>query len=282
MPVQLEFAKGHGTMNDFVVLSDPDGSFDPSPAQVRFLCDRRAGVGADGVLRAVPARFIEGWAGKPELWFMDYRNADGSLAEMCGNGVRVFLVFLKAAGLVPADVESVTIGTRAGVRIGTYLPAGGVRVWMGRPAVEEPAVEVSVGSHTWRARAVDVGNPHAVSVVDADRLRSLDLTRMPAWSPSDAFANGVNLEFITPVGANELRMRVFERGVGETFSCGTGTVAAASAFAADHGETEAEYVVHVPGGSVRVELAGGDAYLSGPAEIVYHGTIVVPEEEHRG
>jgi len=280
MPRQLAFTKGHGTMNDFVVVADPDGVGDLSPADVRFLCDRRAGVGADGVLRVVPGRFVPDWTGDPDAWFMDYRNADGSLAEMCGNGVRVFLVFLKAAGLVAPEVRSVDIGTRAGLRTGTYLPDGTVRVWMGRPVVDAPGVRVAVGDTSWLARAVDVGNPHAVSILDADgSLAGLDLSRQPAWTPASAFPNGVNLEFVDVLGPDEVRMRVHERGVGETFSCGTGTVAVASAVAAEQGRAAASYLVHVPGGSVRVDLDGTDAYLTGAAVLVYSGTIVLPDSE---
>jgi diaminopimelate epimerase len=277
---QLEFTKGHGTMNDFVVVADPDGVGDLSPADVRFLCDRRAGIGADGVLRVVRGRFIPTWDGDPDAWFMDYRNADGSLAEMCGNGVRVFLVFLKSAGLVGADVEGVDIGTRAGMRTGTYLPDGTVRVWMGRPIVDAPGIHVAVGESGWLARAVDVGNPHAVSILAADEsLAGLDLSRQPAWTPASAFGNGVNLEFVDLLSPDAVRMRVHERGVGETFSCGTGTVAVASAVAADQGRAEASYLVHVPGGSVRVDLVGGDAYLTGAAVLVYSGTVALPDPE---
>lgn len=282
MPRALSFAKGHGTLNDFVILTDPDGVHDPTPAEVRFLCDRRAGVGGDGILRVVRGRHIDGWTGDPDAWFMDYRNADGSLSEMCGNGVRVFLLFLKHAGLVPADTETLDIGTRAGVRTGTYLPDGQLRVWMGRPAVDPPDVRVRIGDDGWLARAVDVGNPHAVSILDADdSLAGLDLATRPAWTPAERFPQQANLEFVQLLSADEVRMRVFERGVGETFSCGTGTVAAASAVAAAQGRADGSWTVHVPGGTLRVDLAGGEAHLTGPAVIVYEGTIEIPDlEDH--
>lgn len=279
MPVTLSFSKWHGTMNDFVVFADLDARFDPTPDQVRFLCDRRAGVGADGILRAVKGRQVAGWDGDPDVWFMDYRNADGSIAEMCGNGVRAFLLFLKRAGLVDADATRVEIGTRAGVRLGDYLPDGQLRVWMGRPALGA-TVSVVCGAHTFDAASVDVGNPHAVSVVrDAAALAELDLSVMPSWAPASAFAHGVNLEFVDLIGPDEARMRVFERGVGETFSCGTGTVAVASALAQRQGRGDAVYTVHVPGGTVQVELVGGEAYLVGPAALVFEGTIDVPDDE---
>jgi len=275
----LSFAKGHGTLNDFVILSDPDGVHDPTPAEVRFLCDRRAGVGGDGILRVVRGRHVADWAGDPDLWFMDYRNADGSVAEMCGNGVRVFLRFLKHAGLVPADTAALDIGTRAGLRSGTYLPGGDVRVWMGRPEVDAPGVRVAVGDRAWQARPVDVGNPHAVSILGAgDALDALDLAARPTWTPLARFPQQANLEFVEVLGVGEIRMRVFERGVGETLSCGTGIVAAASAVAAEQGAPGGAYTVHVPGGTLRVDLSGGDAYLTGPAVIVFEGTIEIPED----
>lgn len=283
MPRTTSFAKGHGTLNDFVILSDPDGDHDPTPAEVRFLCDRRAGVGGDGILRVVRGRHVDGWAGDPDAWFMDYRNADGSVAEMCGNGVRVFLRYLKVAGLVADDVETVAVGTRAGVRHGTYLPDGQVRVWMGRPEVDAACVRVAVGGAGWQARPVDVGNPHAVSILGAgDSLAGLDLVARPSWTPVERFPQQVNLEFVELLGPAELRLRVFERGVGETFSCGTGIVAAAAAVAAEQGRSDGDYTVHVPGGTLRVELAGGGAHLTGPAVIVYAGTIDIPNLEDHG
>ncbi|MFT3875039.1 MAG: diaminopimelate epimerase [Propioniciclava sp.] len=274
----LEFAKGHGTRNDFVLVTDADDARPLSDADVRFLCDRRAGIGGDGVLRAVRARHIPGWGGDPELWFMDYRNADGSLAEMCGNGVRVFARYLAEEGLV--DREGVLpLGTRAGLRSAELLADGRVRVWMGRPAIADAATRVSLDGAEWPATPVDVGNPHAVVLLDAgEDLGALDLTRAPVWTPAERFPHGVNVEFVDDLGAHEVRMRVFERGVGETDSCGTGTVAAASATARAHGQTDGTWTVHVPGGQVEVELRGGEAWLTGPAVIVARGSVRLPGE----
>lgn len=273
----LHFAKGHGTLNDFVLITDPDNRVAPTDAEVRFLCDRRAGIGGDGLLRAVRARHIAGWDGDPEAWFMDYRNADASLAEMCGNGLRVFLRYLREEGLVPADTTHLEVGTRAGLRSGELLPDGRVRVWMGRPAVAPEPVGVSVGHMSWPATAVDVGNPHAVALVgSAEALDALDLGTPPGRTPASAFPNGVNVEFVEEVGPRSVRMRVHERGVGETMSCGTGTVAVAAAVAAVHGETAGTWTVQVPGGVVEVELADGQAWLTGPAEIVARGEVALP------
>lgn len=276
----LHFAKGHGTLNDFVLVTDPDDRLGLSDADVRFLCDRRAGIGGDGLLRAVRARHVPGWVGDPDLWFMDYRNADASLAEMCGNGLRVFLRYLLEEGLVPADATIFEVGTRAGLRSGELLPDRRVRVWLGRPVLGAEPVTVTVGERSWPATRVDVGNPHAVAMVGAaDVLAALDLASEPARTPASSFPNGVNFEFVDEVGPCHVRMRVYERGVGETWSCGTGTVAVASAVAASHGVTEGTWTVEVPGGVVEVELRDGQAWLTGPAVIVARGVVTLPGRE---
>ena len=281
----LSFAKGHGTRNDFVCLTDPDNLVPLSAAAVRFLCDRRGGIGGDGVLRAVRGRYIDGWDGDPDVWFMDYRNADGSIAEMCGNGVRVFARYLLEEGLVDAATTPIVIGTRAGERSADLLPDGRVRVWMGRPHVDAEAVSIGLDARSDAATAVDVGNPHAVIELQNDGLRSgldvltdLDLTRAPRV-PDTVFANGVNVEYVVSVAPHHARMRVHERGVGETQSCGTGTVAVAAALASKEGATEGTWRVDVPGGSVDVELRDGQAWLTGPAVIVARGQVRLPEED---
>ncbi|WP_152363457.1 diaminopimelate epimerase [Microlunatus speluncae] len=277
------FAKGHGTRNDFVILVDREDLHDPTPAEVRFVCDRRAGIGGDGLLRAVKAGRVEEWAGDPDLWFMDYRNADGSIAEMCGNGVRVFARYLVDNGL--AAGPTVPIATRAGLREAQLLPDRRVRVAVGRVAVAaEPITVTATGlPEPVPATKVVVGNPHAVAFVDDPA--ALDLTRAPEWSPAEAFPEGVNCEFIRFTGDRRLQMRVYERGVGETMSCGTGTVAAAAAAAAQLGvrDRPITFRIDVLGGTVEVELTGGagaedEAYLTGPAEIVGHGELLVPED----
>ena len=135
------FSKGHGTQNDFVLLLDREAMLDVGPAEVRYLCDRHAGLGADGLLRAVAAKHIKGWDGDGSLWFMDYRNADGSVAEMCGNGVRVFVRFLLDAGL--ATGPTVDVATRAGLRQAIVLPDGRIRVAMGPVTVGPARVQVN-------------------------------------------------------------------------------------------------------------------------------------------
>jgi diaminopimelate epimerase len=275
--VSISFVKGHGTQNDFVVLLDPDGWHEPSEGQVRALCDRRRGLGADGVLRAVPDPSGD--------WFMDYRNADGSVAEMCGNGARLFAVTLRDAGLVTADTFSiVTRGGVRGVDIGGYDgTAWSVSVAMGQATSGPRPVEVEVDGGVARpASPVWVPNPHAVVVVDnlADAGR---LTNAPRVTPDSVFPDGVNVEFVVDRGLDgvsddgtlRIGMRVHERGVGETRSCGTGAVAAAWAWRRHVGPDASPTVrVDVPGGTVYVtERPDGELVLRGPAVIVARGAI---------
>ncbi|HWJ53238.1 MAG TPA: diaminopimelate epimerase [Propionibacteriaceae bacterium] len=271
------FSKGHGTENDFVLILDREAMLNIGPDEVRFLCDRRAGIGADGLLRAVLAKHIDGWHGDGSLWFMDYRNADGSIAEMCGNGARVFARFLVEKSLATGPV--IPIATRSGLREATLLPDGRVRVAMGSVGVTNGGVLVTpAGGDPLPALTADVGNPHAVSFVnDVD---DLVLAPAPRWEPQDAFPDGVNLEFVRRLGPRHVKMRVHERGVGETRSCGTGTVAAAAAAhvcGPDPQSMPAAYRVDVPGGTVEVELTKSQAYLTGPAVLVAHGEVALPE-----
>lgn len=266
-------AKGHGTENDFVIVLDRHGMANPTAADVQALCNRRTGVGGDGLLRAVRGGDIPEWDGDPKLWFMDYRNADGSVSEMCGNGVRVFARYLVEEGL--ADGPEIPIGTRAGLRTVTLQRDGQIRVDMGRVLVDEERTPVALGGVRFDAVAADVGNPHAVVFVDD--VGPLDLTRAPEFDP-ERFPEGVNVEFLQIVGPGHVRMRVFERGVGETRSCGTGTVAAAAAARLVSGGDD--WRVDVPGGTLHIELetdAGtGDitrALMTGPAVVQLHGEV---------
>jgi diaminopimelate epimerase len=271
------FAKGHGTENDFVLLVDPDDMDGLTAEQVVALCDRHAGIGADGVLRAVRADRTPDWPdlGVPHpvgLWFMDYRNADGSVAEMCGNGIRVFVQHLIEQNLVQPDADGrIPVATRGGLRTAWVLPTGRVRVAMGEVVVGPADVTVQAGPTRTTAYRAGVGNPHAVSLVDD--IAAVDLHGPPHWDPAEAFPEGVNLEFVQRVGPRHVAMRVYERGSGETRSCGTGTCAVAAVAAEVMGDTErpVTYRVDVPGGCVEVELWSDETYLTGPAMIVAHG-----------
>lgn len=269
--MDLSFAKGHGTRNDFVIVHDPDNLLELTPECIRFLCDRRSGIGGDGLLRVVRANLSEHPPTDPDAqWFMDYRNADGSLAEMCGNGLRVFLRFLAETGVINTMAET-RIVTRAGVRSGRFTRDGRIAVTMG-PVTRHGQVTITLGEQSWPATKVDVGNPHAVvNVASVEELAALDLTRPPTWSPPEAFPNGVNVEFVFRHVPGRLTLRVHERGVGETESCGTGVVAAAAVLG---GQPLVD--VHVPGGELQVDLAGEEATLIGPAVIVARGRVEVP------
>lgn len=277
---EVPFVKGHGTENDFVIIPDLDGQLELTVEQVRWLCDRRRGLGADGVLRVVRTEHMADEAGPWGVaeFFMDYRNGDGSLAEMCGNGARVFVRYLHAAGLITRP-EAV-IGTRGGLRSCVIEDDGNITVDMG--AANQPSLEptVHLGGSSWPATAVLVPNPHAVAFVD-DLVALGDLHQAPVVGPDGAYPDGANVEFVVPRGHRHVAMRVHERGVGETRSCGTG--ACAVAWAARRrlepdavGETT--YRVDVPGGAVMVtESAAGVLLLTGPAELVARGTVLIPD-----
>ena len=274
----IAFTKGHGTQNDFVVLPDPDASLDLSASRVAALCDRRRGMGADGVLRVVRWAKLAGEAGVPDPvpgveWFMDYRNADGSAAEMCGNGVRVFARYLHERGWA----SGAALGTRAGVRTAEVTGTGGrtlVSVGMGQARVSAESV-ATIGGARFEGIAVDMGNPHLACVTTTDP-DTLDLTRAPSYDAA-LFPHGVNIEFVTPVaagpGGDAVRMRVHERGVGETRSCGTGTVAAVVAALRAAGRDTGDVAVATPGGALQVTVEPGATTLHGPAEFVAHGEL---------
>ncbi|MEU1805294.1 diaminopimelate epimerase [Streptomyces sp. NPDC019937] len=290
---RLRFLKGHGTENDFVIVPDPDGRLELSAAAVARICDRRAGVGGDGLIRVVRSSAhpeARAMAAEAE-WFMDYRNGDGSIAEMCGNGVRVFARYLRRAGLV--EEGDLTIATRAGLRHIHIAKAAGepegtsdggaITVGMGKAVLPEPGpdggITVAVGDRTWSARNVNMGNPHAVAFVD-DLAQAGDLFTAPAVHPASAYPDGVNVEFVVDRGPRHVAMRVHERGSGETRSCGTGAcavmVAAARRDGADPGVTgrPVTYTVDVPGGRLVIsERPDGTVEMTGPAVIVAEGEL---------
>ncbi len=291
--MSLRFTKGHGTQNDFVLVPDLDGQHDLSAEEVRLLTDRRAGLGGDGLIRVVPTQF----AAEPlvreqaELapWFMDYRNADGSAAEMCGNGTRVFAAYLRREGLEQRDEFS--IATRSGAKR-VVVTGEQFSVDLGRWTVVDPVGALERGfDATVRTRGgielpglrLDLGNPHIVVILPPDLdLDSLDLDEAPAVSPTPS--GGVNVEFVRAIGPGHVVMRVHERGVGETRSCGTGAAAAALATRWWEGESpdNTEWVVDVPGGRLTVRAtADGHVELAGPAALVADGTTTLVGQPDR-
>jgi diaminopimelate epimerase len=286
--------KGHGTENDFVIVADPYDELEIDAVQVAKLCDRRAGVGADGLLRVVRTARMPGYedqASEAE-WFMDYRNADGSIAEMCGNGVRVFALYLASRGF--ENPGAFNVATRGGVKpvvmsspkTETFHPMVGTvihpvserlsRTWvtvdMGVPAFPAARGEITVDVLEKPLPAVDVdmGNPHAVVFVDSVEDAG-DLFTHPIVSPQGVYAEGVNVEFVADVAPRHVAMRVYERGVGETRSCGTGACAAMIATARrDQAPPGTPYTVDVPGGRLEfVEREDGHLLMTGPAVLLF-------------
>ncbi len=286
----VAFTKGHGTGNDFIIIADPDGQLELTAEQVAVLCDRHFGIGADGVLRVVRSSAIpEGAAALAEEpdaeWFMDYRNADGSVAEMCGNGIRVFAHYLVRSGLAAIEPGStLPIGTRAGVRDVTRSVSG-YQVDLGawKLSGDDPLVRADGLTVTRPGLGIDVGNPHVVVALASDaELGLLELTRTPELEPAPPA--GANVEFVVPGeplvgdGIGHVRMRVFERGVGETLSCGTGVAATALAVRYWAGaQAPDNWQVEVPGGTLGVRMFpaedGEHVALSGPAQLVYQGEV---------
>jgi diaminopimelate epimerase len=279
MSTRIAFLKGHGTENDFVIVPDPDNALALTPAAVALLCDRRAGLGGDGLLHVVrSAAHPEARAMAAEAeWFMDYRNGDGSIAEMCGNGVRVFARYLQRAG--HAGEGDLAVATRGGVKTVHIAKDGDITVAMGRARLPEGDVTVSVGGRSWPARNVNMGNPHAVAFVD-DLAHAGDLFTTPPVSPAATYPDGVNVEFVVDRAPGHVAFRVHERGAGETRSCGTGACAVAVAAARRDGAdpavtgTPATYTVDVPGGTLVItERPDGEIEMTGPAVIVAEGEI---------
>jgi diaminopimelate epimerase len=301
--VSIAFTKGHGTENDFVLLDDPDGELELTPALIRQLADRRTGIGGDGVIRVVrtahrgdspSAGSDEGEDTNVPEWFMDYWNADGSAAEMCGNGLRVFVTHLIRRGwLALPDGGQQVIATRDGVKavrrradlISTDL--GPWRV-VGGPAAVAAGGDVKVGLPglpVLPGLSVELGNPHVVVVLpDVETLAAIDLSVPPVVDPVPV--NGTNVELVVPMHNQQvlgelghLQMRVHERGSGETRSCGTGAVAAALAARAFGGPSAPDHWrIDVLGGTLQVSAQGTAtegrvAALAGPAVIVAEGTV---------
>jgi diaminopimelate epimerase len=282
------FAKGHGTQNDFVLLRDLDAALMLTPTAVAALCDRRRGLGADGVLRVTTAgaaltagvldRLPDGVdAGD---WYMDYRNADGSIAQMCGNGVRVFAHYLRTSGLEQRDefVVGSLAGPRTVVAHRVDQTTADITVDMGKANLlgsGGQAFEATVGGRRFAGVAVDVGNPHLACVepeLTAEALAALNVAA-PVVFDHAQFPDGVNVEILTAPRDGAVDMRVHERGVGETRSCGTGTVAAAVAALATTGAATGTLTVRVPGGAVVVRITEASSFLRGPSVLVAHGAL---------
>ncbi len=296
----LALIKGHGTGNDFLLTLDPEADLPWTQSDVAALCDRRRGIGADGAIRAVRVE-----SATTELldvplvdaqWFMDYRNSDGSVSQMCGNGIRVFVAFLMQQGLIDLpDGDVVPIATRAGelivrregdqfaVDMGPWTVPGGDEALA---AGSDVSIDVAGLPGARPGLRVAVPNPHAViALTDPSELEKADLSTAPVIDPLPA--DGANVELVVPLGEQDIevvdetgdvvgtetvgvvKMRVHERGSGETESCGTGACAAAIAVRSWFGDGAPDtWFVEVPGGQLRVTIMdNGHVELTGPAEL---------------
>jgi len=270
----VRFTKAHGTGNDFVVVGDLEDTWKPNEGFVRAVCDRHFGVGADGVIRIAPAG---------DAFFMDYWNADGTTAEMCGNGVRVVGKWLADRGVIAGATASIeTRGGRKQVEL-TRAADGTVsevRVDMGPPILDAASIPVRADDpqhvllehdgRSFDAICVSMGNPHAILFVDA--LDQVPFEQLgPVFEGHAAFPARTNVEFVERIGTDHLRMRVFERGVGETLACGTGACAVGVA-ASLRGLTGRTVTIDLPGGTLRIEWAE-HVFLTGPALEVFEGEL---------
>jgi len=249
---------GHGTENDFVLIFDPQDENSITTAQTAAICNRETGIGADGLIRIIK---------RDEKWFMDYRNADGSLAEMCGNGIRVMARYLVERGHQPEGIFA--INTRDGIKHLRVPLSDDISVNMGQVTDEGEAITAATNGHIWNGYNISVGNPHAVVFVDEmSDIGALDIA--PVVRPRDSYPEGVNVEFVKIIEGNTIAMRVFERGSGETRSCGTGTCAVALA-ATIHTKAKlpATWIITPPGGRLEVSIDGhSNATLTGPAVLI--------------
>lgn len=283
----MRFSKYHGTGNDFVLVEDLDDHAPVPPALIAAVCDRHRGVGADGLIRIVRG---DETGGEGAAFFMDYWNADGTVAQMCGNGIRCLGKYVFDRGLVSGT--EVDVATRAGrkrlaldVRDGAVVRA---TVDMGAAAFERKALPMTgdptgrfvdqpyeVAGRSFAATAVSMGNPHLVLFLrDGERLADLDVRQLgPLVERAPEFPEGTNVEFVEVRAPDRLEARVWERGSGETMACGTGACAALAASAAT-GRTGREADVGFPGGALRIALGPDDRVsLTGPAAWVFDGEL---------
>lgn len=252
----MRFVKMEGLGNDFIVI---EGPANPNPHQIGSWCDRRRGIGADGVLEVTPI--------DRQTVRMRYWNADGGAAEMCGNGLRCVARYAAERGWV--DGSAFVVETAVGPRP-VHLTAGGsVRVLLGTPMLGSSLEIEGVALHL-----VDMGNPHAIMWVDEPQTAPVE-ERGPQIETAAPFPNGINVEFATISGVDQIDLRVWERGVGETLACGTG--AAATAYLAhEQGLVGTDISMRLRGGTLRVDLDDQGAWIEGPANTIFEGVLSRP------
>jgi diaminopimelate epimerase len=259
----MRFTKMHGVGNDFIIFDPEEVAGLDLPDLARKACDRHFGVGADGILVPSPSEVAD--------LKMVYLNSDGSPSEMCGNGIRCLARYARDRGLIEGD--ALTVETGAGVKKVVLLGDGSSRVDMGPPAF---ASEVELRG--FRFLRVSMGNPHVVVFLGSEEeVGALDLKEIgPPVENDPLFPEKTNVEFVHVRGEHEVRIRIWERGAGETLASGSGSCAAAVA-AVHRGFVESPVRVHLDGGVVEVEWAGDGqpVYVTGPAEYVCEGDLLV-------
>ena len=268
--MKLAFAKMHGAGNDFLVLDCTTRPFSLSPSQVEKLADRHLGVGFDQLL------VVE----RPRSPGADFRyrifNADGGEVEQCGNGARCFVKFVHAKGLT--QKREITVETLGGVIRPRLEEDGEVTVDMGKPVLSGEEI-LEVGSEKVRVALVSMGNPHAVQLV-ADVQSAPVATQGPRIERHARFPKGVNAGYLQVLDRHAAKLRVWERGAGETLSCGTG--ACAAAVVGISGNLLSSPVrIETRGGTLTIAWPGGDnaVTMKGPAALVYEGTVEMEEQK---
>lgn len=273
--MKIEFTKMHGLGNDVIVIDSLDSGFVPDQGEARFLCKRRLGVGADQVLVLLPSQTAD--------FQMKIINADGSEVEMCGNGIRCLAKYIHDRGI--SDKNPLEIETLAGI-IRPELLGEMVRVDMGEPVFDADKVPVKgegkisdeaimVDDHVFRMSAVSMGNPHCViQVEDVEGVPLSDLG--PRLEHHPWFPNRTNVEFVQVLDRARLKVRVWERGAGETLACGTGACAAAVAMI-DMDRAERELTITLPGGDLEIkwDRQTNAVWMTGPALEVFCGEVEI-------
>lgn len=297
--MRLTFEKMNGIGNDFIMIEDLGSSLDFAPEAVAWFCDRHFGIGADGLI------FIRPASDPSADYYMHYFNADGSLAEMCGNGSRCFVKYLVDRQLIAPEADSLVIETLGGLKAVTLTRSADgtldlATVNMGEPALEPAKVPVSMPDMSLSSAehrvadypvetpvgvvsvtAVSMGNPHAIIWVDDVDLAPVDVTG-PFIETHALFPRHTNVEFAEVVDEATIRLRVWERGCGETLACGTGACATVVA-AVLAGRAGREVTVELPGGDLSVfwDAVDNHVYMTGGAAFSFSGSIEVPEQDER-
>lgn len=287
--MEIPFSKMHGLGNDFVFIDDLAEEYEFSPEAVAWFCDRNFGIGGDGMILVRPAS-------TPDAdFFMLYYNSDGTTAEMCGNGIRCFAKYVVDHGHVPADAESIRVETLGGIRPITFVRdyAGSLEmatVDMGEPTLTPSEIPTTLPGEqvfecpidteygTYRITAVSMGNPHVIIWVDDVETAPVD-TVGPAIENHPAFPRKTNVEFAQYMGDDLIRLRVWERGVGETLACGTGACATlvAATLACLVGRSAS---IELPGGELLIHWDDDNhVYMTGPATEVFTGLLVIDEDD---